>query len=137
MGEKPSEIELLKNICKGAKQEGKVTGVHLTRLSNIFGQRFLKAWDAIKDRRVKKYSFNPSGKIVWIVVGREREYLVMPEADFCSCDDFYYRVMDGEVHLCYHLIAQKISESLGWYDKIKESDELYDTLMKEWKRVTI
>ena len=44
--------------------------------------------------------------------------------------------MDREAHLCYHLIAQKLAEALGWFDKINESDELYETLMKEWKNVT-
>jgi predicted nucleic acid-binding Zn finger protein len=52
------------------------------------------------------------------------------------CDDFYFRVLDQRIHLCYHLIAQKIAEVLDWYDKIEERDELYNSLMDEWKRVT-
>lgn len=133
---KPTEINMLENICKEAKGKGRVTGVHLTQLSTAFGPRFTKAWEALREERVKKYVFKPSGKVVWIVVGRERDYLVMPAADFCSCDDFYFRVMDKEVHLCYHLIAQKIAEALAWYDEIEENDDLYDSLMEEWKRVT-
>lgn len=132
---KTSETGLIKEICEEAKREGKITGIQLFRLSETFGSRFLKAWEALKEGRVKKYRFKPSGRTVWIVVGREREYLVMPAADFCSCDDFYYRVMDGEAYLCYHLIAQKMAESLGWYDLVKENDELYETLMKEWRKV--
>jgi len=131
----PSEIELLKIICEEAKKSGKITGSHLARLSEIFGQRFNKAWKALLEGRVKRYRFKPSGRVVWIVVGKKRDYLVMPNADFCTCDDFYYRVMDGMAHLCYHLIAQKIAESLGWYDKITELDELYDTLMREWRSI--
>jgi len=133
---KPSEIDILKSICKEAKAEGRVTGPHLAQLSEAFGPRFTKAWETLKDDRVKKYVFKPSGRIVWIVVGKERDYLVMPAADFCTCDDFYFRVMDREVHLCYHLIAQKLAEALDWYDLIEEEDELYDSLMAEWKRVT-
>jgi len=133
---KPIEIKVLENICKEAKAKGQVTGNHLTQLSEAFGSRFTKAWETIKEERVKKYVFRPSGRIVWIVVGREREYLVMPAADFCPCDDFYFRVMDKEVHLCYHLIAQKMAETLEWYDKIEEDDDLYDSLMEEWKKVT-
>ena len=136
MKEKRLEVNLLRSVCEEAKRKGKVTGSQLMKLSEIFGQRFIKAWEAVTDRRVKRYVFKPSGRVVWIVVGRERDYLIMPTADFCSCDDFYFRVMDGEVHLCYHLIAQKIAECLGWYDKIEESDELYDTLMNEWRKVT-
>jgi len=133
---KPSEIDKLKSICKEAKAEGRVTGPHLAQLSENFGSRFTKAWETLKDDRVKKYIFKPSGRVVWIVVGKERDYLVMPAADFCTCDDFYFRVMDREVHLCYHLIAQKLAEALDWHDLIEEEDELYDSLMAEWKRVT-
>lgn len=128
-----SEIDTLNAICKEAKAEGKLTGKNLTKLYEIFGQRFIKAFEAVKENRVKKYGFKPSGRIVWIVVGKERDYLIMPEAEFCPCDDFYFRVLDKEVHLCYHLIAQKIANILEWYENLEERDELYDSLMKEWK----
>jgi predicted nucleic acid-binding Zn finger protein len=128
-----SESDTLSAICKEAKKEGKITGKNLTKLYEIFGQRFTKAFEALRENRVKKYIFKPNGRIVWIVVGKERDYLIMPEAEFCPCDDFYFRVLDKEVHLCYHLIAQKIANILGWFDSIEERDELYDSLMKEWK----
>ena len=133
---KTPEIDTLKKICKEAKSGGLITSVHLTQLSVAFGSRFTKAWKAINEGRIKKYIFKPSGRIVWIVIGKEREYLVMPAADFCTCDDFYFRVMDREVHLCYHLIAQKLAEALMWYDLINERDELYTSLMEEWRKVT-
>jgi len=132
--EKLSETDLLKEVCKEIRANEIVTGEQLTRLFMAFGSRFTKAWDALKERRVKKYLFKPSGRVVWIVVGRERDYLVMPAADFCSCDDFYFRVMDKQIHLCYHLIAQKIAEALSWHDVFEEEDDLYDFLMNEWKR---
>ncbi|HUW48834.1 MAG TPA: hypothetical protein VMW36_08865 [Patescibacteria group bacterium] len=131
-----SEIEVLNNICKKAKTEGKLTGKNLTALYDIFGQRFTKAFEALKENRVKKYIFKPGGRIVWIVVGRERDYLIMPEVDFCTCDDFYFRVLDRQVHMCYHLIAQKLAKNLDWYDTIEEHDKLYDSLMNEWKKAT-
>lgn len=131
-----SEIEVLNNICKKAKTEGKLTGKNLTTLYDIFGQRFTKAFEALKENRVKKYIFKPGGRIVWIVVGRKRDYLIMPEVDFCTCDDFYFRVLDRQVHMCYHLIAQKLAKNLDWYDTIEEHDELYDSLMNEWKKAT-
>jgi len=134
--DKNSEVNILRNICKKAKKEGKLTGKNLTKLYEVFGQRFIKAFETLKENRVKKYVFKPSGRIVWIVVGKERDYLLMPEAEFCTCDDFYFRVLDKEVHLCYHLIAQKIANILKWYDALEERDELYDSLMKEWKNPT-
>ncbi len=135
MGEN-SEIETLNAICREAKTQGKLSGKNLTELYDLFGQRFTKALETLKENRVKKYVFKPSGRTVWIVVGKERDYLLMPEAEFCTCDDFYFRVLDRKIHMCYHLIAQKISRNLGWYDKIEENDELFESLMGEWKKPT-
>lgn len=134
--DKKTELDILQCICKQLKENGKLTGRDLTKLHETFGERFIRAFEALKENRVKKYIFEPSGKVVWIVVGKKKDYLLMPEAGFCSCDDFYFRVMDRKVHLCYHLIAQKIANILKGYDSIKESDELHDSLMKEWKNLT-
>jgi predicted nucleic acid-binding Zn finger protein len=132
----PKEIRILENVCEEAKSQGNVTEKQMAQLSEALGSRFTKAWEALEEGRVKKYIFSSSDRIVWIVVGREREYLIMPAAGYCSCDDFYFRVLDREVHICYHLIAQKISDALEWFDKIEEDDEAYDFLMEEWKKVT-
>ncbi len=131
-----SEIDTLNTICRQAKVEDRLSGKSLTDLYDLFGQRFTKALDALKESRVKKYTFKPSNRVVWIVVGRERDYLIVAEADFCMCDDFYFRVLDKKIHLCYHLIAQKVARNLGWFDPIEETDELYASLMAEWKKAT-
>jgi predicted nucleic acid-binding Zn finger protein len=131
-----SEIDILNDVCKKAKADGKLTGKNLTKLYEIFGQRFTRAFEALKENRVKKYVFKPTGRTVWIVVGRERDYLIMAEAEFCTCDDFYFRVLDRKVHLCYHLIAQKLAKNLDWYELVEEHDELYDSLMSEWRKAT-
>jgi predicted nucleic acid-binding Zn finger protein len=128
------ELDTLNTACKEAKAEGKLTGKNLTKLHDVFGQRFVKAFEALKEGRVKKYVFKPSRRIIWIVVGKERDYLIMPEAEFCPCDDFYFRVLDKKVHMCYHLIAQKIADTLKWYETIEDEDKLYDSLMEEWKK---
>lgn len=132
-----SEIETLNTICKEAKKEDKLTGKNLTRLYELFGQRFTKAFEVLKEGRVKKYVFKPSGRIVWIVVGKERDYLLIAEAGFCTCDDFYFRVLDKKIHLCYHLVAQKLAKALDWYEPIEEHDELYESLMNEWEKATV
>lgn len=131
-----SESETLNAICREAKTQGKLTGKNLTDLHELFGTRFMKALEALKENRVKKYVFKPSSRIAWIVVGRERDYLLMPEAEFCTCDDFYFRVLDRKVHLCYHLIAQKVARNLVWFQNIEETDDLYQSLMEEWKKAT-
>ena len=134
--EEKKEAKLLDEILENVKRNGKLTGEDIGKLYSLFGKRFLKAWKAVREGQVKKYVFNPSKRVIWIVVGKNRDYLIFPAAEFCTCDDFYFRVMDKEAHLCYHLIAQKLAEALGWFDQIDESDELYETLMNEWKNVT-
>ena len=136
MPESRLEIKRLEAICGEARLKGELTEKHIASLTETFGSRFLNAWKAVKERRVKKYIFKPSERTVWIVVGRRRDYLVMPAANFCSCDDFYYNVMDEKAYLCYHLIAQRLAESLGLYDTIEEEDSFYRILMREWKKVT-
>ena len=132
----PKEIKVLDKVCEEAKTKGEVTDKQLTQLQEALGSRFTKAWETLNEKRVKKYIFSPSNRTVWIVVGREREYQIMPAAGFCSCDDFYFRVIDREVNLCYHLIAQKLADALGLFDKVEEHDETYGFLMEEWKKVT-
>ncbi len=131
---KPSELAILDSICEEINKAKQITDEQKAKLSIAFGKRFENALQALKKWRVKRYMFKPSQRVVWIVVGRERDYQIIPGADFCTCDDFYFRVVDREVHLCYHLIAQKLAEALGEYDTIEEYDDLYETLMREWRQ---
>ena len=62
-----------------------------TKLSKIYGLRFDRAWELLKGRAVKKYIFKPSEIVRWMVVGRQREYLICPTVGFCSCNDFFFR----------------------------------------------
>jgi predicted nucleic acid-binding Zn finger protein len=102
-------------------------------LSSLFGGRFRSALKAVEEGRVKKYVFKPSNRVLWIVVGRKRDYEVMPEAPFCSCHDFYFKVLEGEAPLCYHLLAQSLAEAMGKYEVFHEDDGLYERLMAEWR----
>ena len=130
---KTAELTLLDRVFKEMKATKRITSKHKTQLSASFGKRLENALQALEEKRVKRYVFKPSQKVIWIVVGKERDYQIIPSAEFCTCDDFYFRVMDREVHLCYHLIAQKLAEVLGEYDTIEEYDDLYETLMREWR----
>jgi predicted nucleic acid-binding Zn finger protein len=130
-----SEVKMLETVCKEVRADGRIMKVHRDKLSSIFGQRLEKALEALGDRRVKKYVFQPSGRIVWIVVGKEREYLVMPAAEYCTCDDFYFQFHQG--HLCYHIIAQKLAEATSEFDLIEDDDQLFDILIKEWKTTEV
>ncbi len=128
-----SEARVLREVCNKIAKVGKITDEQFSKLSEVFGARFEKAWRVVREGRVKKYIFKPSGRVVWIVVGKGRDYLVMPRADFCSCEDFYFQFDKG--HLCYHIIAQKLAEATGSFDLIVEEDSFYDIFLEEWKAV--
>ena len=130
--EKASKAHKLIGICQAIRVEGTISDTHIGLLETSFGaERVQKALDALNDSRIKKYVFQPSGRIVWIVVGKERDYLVMPAIDYCSCDDFYYQFDHG--HICYHIIAQKLAESTGHFDQFEDDDNFFDILIREWK----
>ena len=48
-----SEIDTLNAICREAKTVGKLSGTNLNELYELFGSRFTKALDALKEGRVK------------------------------------------------------------------------------------
>ncbi len=114
-----------------AKRIGKA---ERTWLLHVFSDRYTKALTALEAGRVRKHVFSPSGRTIWTVVGEEREYQILPAAKFCSCNDFYFRVLSHEAFLCYHLIAQKLAEALGQYVVIKEGDEKSKALLSVLRR---
>lgn len=124
---------ILERVLDEVRSETQLSRTNWERLKNTFGDRFDKAWRLVQERRVKRYTFRPSGKVTWVVVGQGGEYQIYPNSGYCGCDDFYFRVVDGEAGLCYHLLGQKVAEALGSYDKVDEEDEVYRLLVGEWR----
>lgn len=102
-------------------------------LTKIYGKRFDNALKALQELAVKKYTFLPSERIVWIVVGKGRDYQVIPEAAYCSCDDFYYHVIGKSIPRCYHVIAQKLAAYQEKFKPFTFEDDMYETFMGEWR----
>lgn len=130
------ERRVLEGVCDELHTSRELTRAQWERLRTALGERFDKAWQAVEGHRVKRYVFEPSGRTAWIVVGRESEYQVLPASGYCDCNDFYFRVVDGEAGLCYHLTAQRLADALGAYDRVREDDEFYEGLMAEWRRLS-
>ena len=127
------ERRILESVCDAARSARRLTRAQWERLRSAFGDRFEKAWRLVEEGRVKRYVFEPSGRTAWIVVGREGEYQILPSAGYCSCNDFYFRVVDGDTGVCYHLLGQRLAEALGAYEEVHEGDEFHDVLMAEWR----
>jgi predicted nucleic acid-binding Zn finger protein len=111
----------------------RVRELDLIQLIMDFGERGERAWELLRENRVKRYTFKPSGRIVWIVVGSGGDHLIYPAVGYCGCDDFYFSVMEGKALVCQHLIAQRLADRLGWFDGVEESYEFFDVLMKGWR----
>lgn len=127
------ERRVLEAVCDEARSKGELTRSQWERLRSVFGERFDNAWRLVEERRVKRYVFEPSRRTVWIVVGQGGEYQVLPASGYCSCSDFYFRVVDGKAGVCYHMIGQRLAEALGAYSEVHEGDEFFDRLMAEWR----
>lgn len=116
------EIRRTHTLSEGQKQA----------LSKIFEKRLTQALALVESRNVTSYRFRPSGRNVWIVKGRKGDYQVMPESMFCTCDDYYFRVMDNKKQLCYHLVAQQIAEAIGKFDVSELTDSRYAEVTSKW-----
>ena len=127
------EQRVLQKVIRELRTDKELSRPNWQMLRSVFGKRFFQAWDLVVKRRIKKYIFRPSEREVWIAIGNSGEYLIYPHAGYCSCSDFYFRVLDEEVAFCYHLLAQKLAEALEYYESILEEDEFYRELMDIWK----
>ncbi|MEM2846733.1 MAG: SWIM zinc finger family protein [Nitrososphaerota archaeon] len=94
----------------------------------------VEAENAVRAGRVRLHIFKPSERSRWVVVGRHGEYLVLPEAGYCSCPDFFFRVMSGEKPTCYHLVAVKLAIERKQFKIVEMDDAEHDQLMERWLR---
>jgi predicted nucleic acid-binding Zn finger protein len=127
------ENKLMDDALHELKTRRRLPGALREHLEKVFGERFTNGWELARSRKVRRYDFRPSGRILWVVEGRTSEYQVMPDIPFCYCDDYYFRVMDKKRGLCYHIIAQRIAEALNEFERIAESDSQYSKITDRWR----
>jgi predicted nucleic acid-binding Zn finger protein len=125
--------EEITSALKEVQRHHKLSGSVLVMLNRLCGERFWKALQAVANDLVKKYVFGPSGRAVWIVVGKTREYPVLSEI-YCDCEDFYINVIvKRRADVCYHILAKILAEALGVFSEVTVDDMSYDTLRAEWE----
>lgn len=90
-----------------------------------YGNKLDRAIDAVLAGGVKEARFAPSGRKVVTVVGREGDEFIDPDKPYCSCSNFFFRVLGGREGTCYHLLSYKIAKKLGKVDSVGFSDEEY------------
>ena len=94
-----------------------------------------KARDAVETQSVKLHRFLPSGRKLWTVVGRDCDFLVHFDLEsqnklYCSCSDFYFRVLSERIPECYHLVAVRIALKEEMYSVIDFDDEEYAQFLR-------
>ncbi len=90
-----------------------------------YGTKLDRAIDAVVSGSVKEVRFLPSGRRVVTVVGRLGDEFIDPEKPYCSCSNFFFRVLGGREETCYHLLSYRIAKKLGRVDVVNFSDEEY------------
>ena len=130
------ELTAIENACEDMASRHKLADSQRAKLEEQFGGRFKNALELVEKRKVRRYKFKPSGRTIWTVKGRKGVYQVIPETNFCNCDDYYYRVMDGKRALCYHIIAQKVASTLGKYQTSEMRDTQYSKITQQWRTGT-
>jgi predicted nucleic acid-binding Zn finger protein len=93
-----------------------------------------KARRVVESLAVKLHKFQPSGIVIWTVVGSDRDFLVDFGNDnpkpYCSCNDFHFRVLSGRVPECYHLLAARTAAENEMYSVVEFSDDEFAGFMR-------
>ncbi len=89
------------------------------------GSKLDRAIDTVLAGGVKESRFLPSGRKVITVVGRLGDEFIDPEKPYCSCSNFFFRVLGGREETCYHLLSYIVATKLGKVDVVEFSDEEY------------
>ena len=127
----PAELDVLDRVCNELRRQTALEGRERLALEQTFRERFQNAESLLRGRNVSRYHFSPSGRVVWSVKGRLGTYQVIPETNFCSCDDYYFRVMDNKKQVCYHYLAQRLAETIGLYESVELPDEKYVSVTRQ------
>jgi len=99
---------------------GELTPSVVDRITDVHGDRGVRAIEAVSEHRVKQY------RDFTVVVGHEDEYVV--EDGGCTCKDAEYNLdPDDPSELCWHAIAVAVAERIDaldhhdmWYSEVRE-----------------
>ena len=81
-----------------------------------------KIESVVSQKRIKLHIFEPSQRKIWTVVGKEKEYWIDPELNFCSCQSYYFNSVSGK-NDCYHLQSIALAQKENKIETIKFSDD--------------
>lgn len=87
-----------------------------------------KIKSVISQKRIKLHIFEPSQRKIWTIVGKEKEYWIDPQLNFCSCQSFYFNSTSGKNN-CYHLESITLAQKENKVEIIKFSDDEFSNFV--------
>lgn len=84
----------------------------------------------IEEGRVKLHVFMPSGRKLWTVVGKDKEYWLDPETIFCSCSAYYFGNLGDDPWTCYHIKSARKAQKENMVQEIAFSDSEFFGFVK-------
>jgi predicted nucleic acid-binding Zn finger protein len=96
-----------------------------SRKYSTYGPMLDRAIATVLTGGVKEHKFTPSGRVIRTVVGHLGDEFIDPAKPYCSCSDFFFRVMHGRAEMCYHLLSYRIATEQGKVDVVTFDDEEY------------
>ena len=86
-----------------------------------------KVHSTVSEKRVKLHIFEPSNRKIWTVVGKEKEYWLSPEMNYCSCPSYYFGI--GDQKKCYHLESLVFAKKENKIEEIRFSDDEFNDFL--------
>nr|MDO8116754.1 hypothetical protein [Candidatus Sigynarchaeota archaeon] len=100
----------------------------------VLQKRFDKIKAVVEGGQVFKYYFVPSGRILWIVQGKDDEYLLLPPR-YCTCGEHHFNVtLKKQAACCYHAIARAICEQTECFKEIWKIDDVFHEYASDFLR---
>ena len=93
------------------------------------GKKFEKALETVASGGVKGHRFVPSGRVIYTVVGHLGDEFVDPDRHYCSCSNYYFRVLTGREDTCYHLLSYEMAAEAKAVEIADFGDEEYDAML--------
>lgn len=106
--------ELIVQLGKEHKDNGKISEETLNKLHFIYGPSLYQALDSI-DRNEIAFLSTPAGKHVYTVNTSRgpNQYICIQSLNYCTCPFFTYRVLvRGDALICKHLLSVKLAMAL-------------------------
>jgi len=89
-----------------------------------------RAIEVVINGCVKQHVFIPSRKTLYTVVGRSGEEFIDPGRPYCSCKQFFFRVLGGKAETCYHLLSYEIAKEAELFDETTFRDEEFGAFLR-------